>query len=62
MLNAVTGYGKYNEHPIFSKKYMWLEEGGNVSLALVKTMGHKVINLIFTSSYIKDEVAKSLGI
>jgi hypothetical protein len=53
--------GKYNEHPIFSKKYVWIQEEGSVTFTIAKAMGHKGITLIFTSSSIDDEVAKSLG-
>jgi len=54
--------GKYDEHSWFSKKYIWYGEEANVTLDKVAGMGHRGINLIFTSRSIRDEVIKSLGI
>jgi hypothetical protein len=50
--------GKYNEHPLFSKKFIWDREQGNIILYMIKGMGWYSVNIFFTSNIIREQIQK----
>jgi hypothetical protein len=53
-----TQIGKYNEHPLFSSKYIWDTNEGNIILYKKRMLQWFSINIFFTSSLIRNQVLK----
>ena len=51
----IKAMGKYNEHPFFSKQYIWGDADGNVVLNQVSNSGYMGINFLLTSSIIRNQ-------
>ncbi len=54
--------GKYNEHPLFSKKYIWSTPEGIVFLNKPNRLGHDAINLIITASFNREQAESFLKV
>lgn len=50
--------GKYNEHLLFSSKYIWDTKEGNIILYKMKSLQFYSVNIFFTSNLIRNQMAK----
>ncbi len=50
--------GKYNVHPLFSKKYIWDTKEGNIILYEMRSYQVYSVNIFFTSSIIRGQIRK----
>ncbi|MGD0337962.1 MAG: hypothetical protein ABSB78_04175 [Bacteroidota bacterium] len=53
--------GKYSEHPLFSNKYIWDTKEGNIILYEIRRFQIYSVNIFFTSSIIRSQMAKLIG-
>jgi hypothetical protein len=53
--------GKYNEHPLFSNKYIWDTKEGNIILYKMKRLQIYSVNIFFTSNIIRSQMLKMTG-
>jgi hypothetical protein len=53
--------GKYNEHPLFSNRYVWDTKEGNIILYQMRSLQIYSNNIFFTSSIIRSQMAKIIG-
>ena len=53
--------GKYSEHQWFFRKYIWDTQKGNVILYQMRSLQIYSVNIFFTSSIIRSQMAKVIG-
>lgn len=63
VLNRVVSYinkeiGKYNEHRIFSDRYIWDTAEGNIILYRMSNFNIHSVNIFFTSNIIRGQLLK----